>query len=66
MLGISPRSKKRELTNDLVSDIKAKLEKFKQNKINEINSTESTDNNFDISKDMLDKFKKSINQNKLF
>ena len=50
---------KRDITNGLVNEIKSKLEKFKQNKKNE-NSNKNTDElNIDITKDMLDKYKKS-------
>lgn len=53
---------KQELTNGIVNDIKSRLEKFKQNKKTESNSKNAADEfgNIDISKDLLEKFKKSI------
>jgi len=48
------------LTNGIVNDIKIRLEKFKQNKKNDANSNQVNDlTNIDISKDLLEKFKKS-------
>lgn len=54
---------KTELTNGIVNDIKSKLEKFKQNKKTDhpANANASSELNFDINKDMLEKFKKSKN-----
>jgi len=52
-------SNKQELTNGIVNDIKSRLEKFKQNKKNESNNQGNEFGNIDISKDLLEKFKKS-------
>jgi len=54
-----PSSNKQELTNGIVNDIKSRLEKFKQNKKNESNNQGNEFGNIDISKDLLEKFKKS-------
>ena len=51
---------KQELTNGIVNDIKSRLEKFKQHKKAESNSNSVNEfGNIDITKDLLEKFKKS-------
>lgn len=57
----SPIPNKQELTNGIVNDIKSRLEKFKQNKKIESYNTNNTNEfgNIDITKDLLEKFKKS-------
>jgi hypothetical protein len=51
---------KQELTNGIVNDIKSRIEKFKQNKKAESHSNSANEfGNIDITKDLLEQFKKS-------